>query len=73
MSYHGLIVYFKSERFARLEISTYVINAIITEKKSNFFNTGKGGEGSGYTPNFDFVRIFHKFLGCLVVSWTTLN
>ena len=30
MPYHGLIVYFKLKIFARLEISTSVINTIIT-------------------------------------------
>ena len=31
--YHGLTVYFKLKRFARLEISTSVMNTIITWKK----------------------------------------
>ena len=68
MPYHGLIVYFKLKIFARLEISTSVINAIITGEKTNFFNR----RGRGFSSNFAFVRIFGKFLGGLVASCTVL-
>ena len=68
MPYHGLIVYFKLKRFARLEISTSVINAIITGKESNFFKR----RGRGFSSNFAFVRIVRKFLGCLVASCAVL-
>ena len=64
MPHHGLI---KLKRFARLEISTSLINVIITEKKSNPVEVGKG-----FSSNFAFVRIFRKFLGCLVVNCTVL-
>ena len=36
MPYHGIIVLFKLIRFARLEISTSVINTIITGEKLLF-------------------------------------
>ena len=68
MPYHGLIAYFKLKRFARLEISTYVINTIITWEKTTSLTRG-GGE---FSSNFAFVRIFRKFLGCLVASCTVL-
>ena len=68
MPYHGLIVYCKLKRFAQLEISTYVINAIITGEKTASLTRG-GGE---FSSNFAFVRIFRKFLGCLVASFTVL-
>ena len=39
MPYYGFIIYFKLKRFARLEISTSVINTIITGKKEvGFFS-----------------------------------
>ena len=63
MPYHGLVVCFKFKKFARLEISTSVINIIIA------------GEREGdrrFSSNFAFVRIFRKFLGCLVASCTVL-
>ena len=63
MPYHGLIVCFKFKKFARLEISTSVINIIIAGER----------EGDrGFSSNFAFVRIFRKFLGCLVASFTVL-
>ena len=63
MPYHGLIVCFKFKKFARLEISTSVINIIIAGER----------EGDrGFSSNFAFVRIFRKFLGCLVASCTVL-
>ena len=41
MPYHGLMVYFKLKRFTWFEVSTSVINTVITEKKSSFFNRRK--------------------------------
>ena len=38
--FHGLIVYFKLKRFARLEISTSVINGIITGEKTTSLTGG---------------------------------
>ena len=66
--YHGLIVYFKLKRFARLEISTSVINRIITEEKT----TSLRGGCRGFFSNFDFVKIFRKLLGYLAASCTVL-
>ena len=68
MPYHELIVCFKLKRFARVEISTSVINTIITGEETNFFNR----RGWGFSSNLAFVRIFRKFLGCLVASFTVL-
>ena len=67
MPYHGPIVYFKLKGFARLEISTSVINTVITGKKKNFFKRGRE-----FSSRFAFVRTFRKFLGCLVASCTVL-
>ena len=66
--YHGLIVYFDLKRFARFGIYTSVMNAIVTEKKLSSLKRG----GREFSSNFAFVRIFRKFLGCLVASYTVL-
>ena len=68
MPYHGLIVYFKLKIFARLEISTSVINTIITGEETNLFNR----RGRGFSSNFAFVKTFCKCLGFLVASCTVL-
>ena len=68
MPYHGVIVCFKLKRFARFQISTSVINTIITGGKTNFFNS----RGRGFSSNFAFSRIFCNFLGCQVASCTAL-
>ena len=41
MPCNGLIVCFKLKRFARVEISTFVINTIITGEEANFFKKHK--------------------------------
>ena len=43
MPYQGLIVYFKLKRFTRLEISTSVINTIITGKNTTPLTGGVEG------------------------------
>ena len=41
MPYHGLIVYFKLKRVPRLEIFTFVLNAILTWLGLNVINLNK--------------------------------
>ena len=66
---HGFIVYFRFKRSARLETFTSVINRIVAKKKNPTSLTRGGG---GFYSNFAFVRIFGKFLGCLVASCAVL-
>ena len=54
--------------FTRLETSLSVINTITTGKKP----TSLTGRGRGVSSNFTFVRIFRKFLDCLVAICTDL-
>ena len=65
MPYHGFIIYFKLKRFALFEIST----SVTLQGKDP---TSLTGGGRGFSSNYAFVRIFRKFLGCLVASCTVL-
>ena len=58
MSYHELIVYFESERFARFEVFISVINTSLQRKNSSSLT----GEGRGCFSNFAFARIFCKWV-----------
>ena len=65
MPYHGLVVYFKIRRFARLEISTSMINTIITEKKFNCLNFY-----SKYTNNILLIFYYEIILDFLMAFST---
>ena len=57
MPYHGVIVCFKLKRFARFQITTSVINTIITGGKTNFFNS----RGRGFSSISRLVEFFVIF------------
>ena len=57
MPYHRLIIYFKLKRLPRLEISTSVINTIITGYKTTSLTVG----GRGFSSKLLFLEFFVSF------------